>query len=122
MAKPAPISIPTEAIGSSPRPVDLIERVARGDSEDAKPAPRYEVTLRDTIKWFEAWASGRYGSIIMLYVLPAWASKHSPVWLPNSVLRRSFAPPVAPHTRPFPLRAIRSFELGKNWRWRQGAA
>jgi hypothetical protein len=49
MAKPAPISIPTEAIGSSPRPVDLIERVARGDSEDAKPAPRYEVTLRDTI-------------------------------------------------------------------------
>jgi hypothetical protein len=65
MAKPAPISIPTQAIGSSPRPVDLIERVARGDSEDAKPAPRYEVTLPDTIKWFEAWASGRYGSIIM---------------------------------------------------------
>ena len=64
MAKPAPISIPTQAIGSSPRPVDLIERVARGDREDAKLAPRYEVTLRDTIKWFEAWVSGRYGNII----------------------------------------------------------
>jgi len=65
MAKPAPISIPTQAIGSGPRPVDLIERVARGDREDAKLAPRYEVTLRDTIKWFKAWASGRYGKITM---------------------------------------------------------
>jgi hypothetical protein len=34
MAKPAPIAIPTEPIGSIPRPVDLIERVAKGDSED----------------------------------------------------------------------------------------
>jgi hypothetical protein len=28
MAKPAPITIPTEPIGSIPRPVDLIERVS----------------------------------------------------------------------------------------------
>ena len=34
MAKPAPITIPTESIGSIPRPPNLIERVARGDSED----------------------------------------------------------------------------------------
>src|ERR1700751_5239087 len=65
MAKPAPISIPAQATGSSPRPVNLIEKVARGDREDAKPALRYEVTIRDTIKWFEAWVSGRYGNIIM---------------------------------------------------------
>ena len=34
MAKSAPITIPTEPIGSIPRPVDLIERVAKGDRED----------------------------------------------------------------------------------------
>jgi len=34
MAKPPPITIPTEPIGSIPRPVDLIERVSRGESED----------------------------------------------------------------------------------------
>jgi hypothetical protein len=28
------ISIPTKPIGSIPRPVDLLERVAKGDSED----------------------------------------------------------------------------------------
>ena len=31
MAKPAPITIPTEQIGSIPRPADLIDRVAKGD-------------------------------------------------------------------------------------------
>jgi len=34
MAKSAPITIATEPIGSIPRPVDLIERVAKGDRED----------------------------------------------------------------------------------------
>jgi hypothetical protein len=34
MAKPTPVTIPTEPIGSIPRPVDLIERIAKGDSED----------------------------------------------------------------------------------------
>jgi hypothetical protein len=31
MAKPAPITIPTEPIGSIPRRADLIDRVAKGD-------------------------------------------------------------------------------------------
>jgi hypothetical protein len=34
MVTPTPKSIPTEPIGSIPRPVDLIERVANYDSED----------------------------------------------------------------------------------------
>src|ERR1700681_742143 len=55
MAKPASLTIPTEPIGSIPRPLDLIERVAkRGDSEDPNLAPLYEDAIRDTIERFEA--------------------------------------------------------------------
>src|ERR1700719_866592 len=55
MAKPTPITIPTEPIGSIPRPVDLIERVARADSEDDPGLhPLYEDAIRDTIERFEA--------------------------------------------------------------------
>ena len=57
MAKLAPITIPTEPIGSIPRPVDLIERVARGDGEDPNLAPLYEDAVRDTIERFEATGS-----------------------------------------------------------------
>src|SRR5712671_1836210 len=57
MAKPASISIPTEPIGSIPRPADLIERVAKGDSEDPGLAPFFEDAVRDTIERFEATGS-----------------------------------------------------------------
>jgi 5-methyltetrahydropteroyltriglutamate--homocysteine methyltransferase len=57
MAKPAPITIPTEPIGSIPRPVELIERVSRGDSEDPNLARLYEDAVRDTIERFEATGS-----------------------------------------------------------------
>src|SRR3982075_3167002 len=57
MAKPASLTITTEPIGSIPRPVDLIERVARGDSEDPEFAPLYEDAIRDTIELFEATGS-----------------------------------------------------------------
>jgi 5-methyltetrahydropteroyltriglutamate--homocysteine methyltransferase len=57
MVNPAPITIPTEPIGSIPRPVDLIERVSRGDSEDPSLAPLYEDAVRDTIERFEATGS-----------------------------------------------------------------
>ncbi len=57
MAKPAPITIPTEPIGSIPRPADLIDRVAKGDNEDPKLAPFYEAAIRDTIERFEATGS-----------------------------------------------------------------
>src|SRR6202158_2912918 len=57
MAKPTTITIPTEPIGSIPRPADLIERVAKGDSEDPDLAPLYEDAIRDTIERFEATGS-----------------------------------------------------------------
>src|SRR3979409_1971768 len=57
MPKPAPITIPTEPIGSIPRPVDLIERVAKGDSEHPSLDPLYEDAIRDTIERFEATGS-----------------------------------------------------------------
>jgi 5-methyltetrahydropteroyltriglutamate--homocysteine methyltransferase len=56
MARPASI-IPTEPIGSIPRPADLIERIAKADSEDPNLAPFYEVAIRDTIERFEATGS-----------------------------------------------------------------
>jgi len=57
MVKPVSPTIPTEPIGSIPRPVDLIERVARGDSDDPVFAPLYEDAIRDTIELFEATGS-----------------------------------------------------------------
>src|SRR3984893_5139096 len=56
MGKPTPITIPNEPIGSNPRRVDLIARVANGDSE-ANLAPLYEDAIRDTIQRFEATGS-----------------------------------------------------------------
>jgi 5-methyltetrahydropteroyltriglutamate--homocysteine methyltransferase len=57
MTTPTPITIPTEPIGSIPRPLDLIERVAKGDSEDPELAPLYEHAIRETIERFEATGS-----------------------------------------------------------------
>jgi 5-methyltetrahydropteroyltriglutamate--homocysteine methyltransferase len=57
MANPSSLTIPTEPIGSIPRPAGLIERVAKGDSEDPDLAPLYEEAIRDTIERFEATGS-----------------------------------------------------------------
>ena len=57
MVNPTPITIPTEPIGSIPRPRDLIERVAKSDREDADLAALYEKAIRDTIERFEATGS-----------------------------------------------------------------
>jgi 5-methyltetrahydropteroyltriglutamate--homocysteine methyltransferase len=57
MAESTPVTIPTEPIGSIPRPADLIERVAKSDSEDPGLAPLYEDAIRDTIQRFEATGS-----------------------------------------------------------------
>jgi len=51
------VIIPTEPIGSIPRPVALVESVAKGDSEDPALAPLYEDAIRDTIERFEATGS-----------------------------------------------------------------
>ena len=54
LGNPASVRIPTEPIASIPRPVDLIEKVAKGDSGDPNLAPLYEAAIRDTIERFEA--------------------------------------------------------------------
>ena len=56
-AMPAPITIPTEPIGSIPRPLKLIQRLATVDSEDPTLAPLYEDAIRDTIAQLEATGS-----------------------------------------------------------------
>jgi len=49
--------IPTEPIGSIPRPIRLIEAFARVDSDDPSLEPMYEEAIRDTIENFEATGS-----------------------------------------------------------------
>jgi 5-methyltetrahydropteroyltriglutamate--homocysteine methyltransferase len=51
------MTIPTEPIGSIPRPPGLLERVARSDRDDRDLAPLYEEAIRDTIERFEATGS-----------------------------------------------------------------
>ena len=50
--------IPTEPIGSIPRPLELIEAVkAAGDHSDPRLEPLYEQAIRDTVERFEATGS-----------------------------------------------------------------
>ena len=49
--------IPTEPIGSLPRPPALVDAVSRGDSEDPGLDPLYDEAIRDTITRFEATGS-----------------------------------------------------------------
>lgn len=49
--------IPTEPIGSIPRPLKLIEAIAATDGTDPRLDPLYEEAVRDTIERFEATGS-----------------------------------------------------------------
>src|SRR5688500_9153396 len=51
------MTIPTEPIGSIPRPLELIEAVAAGEIVDPDDDPQYEEAVRDTIQRFEATGS-----------------------------------------------------------------
>ena len=51
------MAIPTEPIGSIPRPPDLIAALADGNHEDPALDPLYERAIRDTIGRFEATGS-----------------------------------------------------------------
>jgi 5-methyltetrahydropteroyltriglutamate--homocysteine methyltransferase len=51
------MTIPTEPIGSIPRPLRLIEEIARVGSEDPSLNPLYETAIQDTIEQFEATGS-----------------------------------------------------------------
>ena len=49
--------IPTEPIGSIPRPIRLIRAFQRVDSDDPSLEPIYDEAIRDTIEKFEATGS-----------------------------------------------------------------
>ncbi|MEP6549771.1 MAG: cobalamin-independent methionine synthase II family protein [Gemmatimonadales bacterium] len=51
------MTIPTEPIGSIPRPVELIDAVAKGEIMDPNSDPVYEAAVKDTIERFEATGS-----------------------------------------------------------------
>jgi 5-methyltetrahydropteroyltriglutamate--homocysteine methyltransferase len=51
------MTIPTEPIGSIPRPIRLIEAVATRDGTDSALDPLYDEAVRDTIERFEATGS-----------------------------------------------------------------
>ena len=57
MATSTSITIPTEPIGSIPRPSNLLERVAKSSGEDPGLAPLYEDAVRETIERLEATGS-----------------------------------------------------------------
>src|SRR5467141_3392956 len=57
MPTPTTITIPTEPIGSVPRPIALIQGVARGDVDNPDLDSLYEEAIRDTIERFEATGS-----------------------------------------------------------------
>jgi 5-methyltetrahydropteroyltriglutamate--homocysteine methyltransferase len=57
MPTPTTITIPTEPIGSVPRPIALIQGLARGDVDNPDLDPLYEEAIRDTIERFEATGS-----------------------------------------------------------------
>ena len=52
-----PLTIPTEPVGSIPRPPALISAVACSDNDDPRLNPLYEDAIRDTIARFEATGS-----------------------------------------------------------------
>ena len=51
------MTIPTEPIGSIPRPLRLIEAIAPGDGTNPGLEPLYDEAIRDTIERFEATGS-----------------------------------------------------------------
>jgi 5-methyltetrahydropteroyltriglutamate--homocysteine methyltransferase len=52
------MKIPTEPVGSIPRPIELIKGIAEaGDHADPKLDPFYEAAIRDTVEQFEATGS-----------------------------------------------------------------
>ena len=101
--------IPTEPIGSIPRPLRLIEAIATGDGTDPKlgPAlrrgdPRHHRAVRGHRL---AGDHRRRAEEVpqLLDVLRARAAEHGPGRLQDPVLGRSYPPDAAAHGRPVSL-------------------
>ena len=95
------ITIPTEPIGSIPRPLELIQTVAQGNSEDPALDPLYDAAIRDTIARFE-----ETGSPV---ITDGEQRKYHNFWtysvhgLPNTAPDGFKIPFSAGHTRRMPL-------------------
>src|SRR4249920_2452491 len=98
--KKTAMSIPTEPIGSIPRPLALIEAVARTSSDDPRLEPLYQEAIRDTIARFEATGSP--------VVTDGEQRKYHNFWtycvhgLPNTDVDGFKIPFAAGHTRRMP--------------------
>jgi 5-methyltetrahydropteroyltriglutamate--homocysteine methyltransferase len=108
------MNIPTEPIGSIPRPLWLIDAVkACDDGTDPSLDDRYEEATRDTIEQFEATGSpvitdGEQRKYHNFWTYSVHGLKNtSPGRLQNPVCCRSYAANAAPDGRAFPLQALR---------------
>ncbi|MEX2169061.1 MAG: cobalamin-independent methionine synthase II family protein [Pirellulales bacterium] len=94
------MSIPTEPIGSIPRPRALIEAIAAGDGNDPALDPLYEAAIKDTIERFEATGSP--------VITDGEQRKYHNFWtysvhgLPNTAPNGFQIPFTAGHTRRMP--------------------
>jgi hypothetical protein len=91
------MTIPTEPIGSIPRPLRLIEAVATRDGTDPALDPLYEEAIRDTIERFEATGSpvitdGEQRKVAQLLdLLRTRSPEHGPRWFQNPIFGRDTA-------------------------------
>jgi 5-methyltetrahydropteroyltriglutamate--homocysteine methyltransferase len=91
------MTIPTEPIGSIPRPVELIRAMAARDPADPSLAPLFENAIRDTIERFEATGSP--------VITDGEQRKYQNFWtysvhgLPNAAVDGFKIPFTAGHTR-----------------------
>lgn len=92
--------IPTEPIGSIPRPLPLLEALADGNPDDPRLDPLYDAAIRDTIARFEATGSP--------VITDGEQRKHHNFWtyavegLPNTAPNGFKIPFSAGHTRRMP--------------------
>jgi 5-methyltetrahydropteroyltriglutamate--homocysteine methyltransferase len=94
------MTIPTEPIGSIPRPASLIEAIERKGADDPSLEPLYEAAIRDTVQRFEATGSP--------VVTDGEQQKYHNFWtypvhgLPNTMPEGFQIPFAAGHTRRMP--------------------
>ncbi len=102
-------NIPTEPIGSIPRPLWLIEELARGDGGEAL-SSGYEMAIRETIACLEA--------TILPVVTDGEQKKYHNFWtywvhgLPNTAPDGFNIPFAAGHTRRMPRLTAGPFRTG----------
>jgi 5-methyltetrahydropteroyltriglutamate--homocysteine methyltransferase len=105
------MAIPTEPIGSIPRPLRLIDAIEQLGNEDPGLAPLYEEAIRDTIERFEATGSP--------VITDGEQRKYHNFWtysvhgLPNTAPDGFKIPFAAGHTRRMPRLTSGPFRYGR---------